>query len=87
MKAVFAAQIERSVHGMMSTMQARLPSEVKAVTGTVESSLITVTMRDNTVYHWEGGHYSTTKRYGCYAPLQPKPITVPDPALDPVSTS
>lgn len=70
----FKAKIDQHVHGMMSTMQVRLPNTVKKVSGSVEDAVITVTMQDGTEYQWSGGRYAARKVNGCYAPLMPKPV-------------
>lgn len=74
LSAFFKAKIDQHVHGMMSTAQVRLPIEVTKVSGDVTDSVITVTMRDGSVFKWSGGEYASRKQHGCYAPLMPKPI-------------
>jgi hypothetical protein len=74
MGSYFRAKIDLATNGMMARSTARLPADVARVDGTVSDAVITVTMRDGTVWHWSGGRYATRKVDGCYAPLMPKPI-------------
>jgi len=73
MSSYFRSRIDNRVNGMFAPV-ARVPRDVKKVSGDVTSSVITVTMVDGTEYRWSGGRYAARKRNGCYAPLMPKPI-------------
>ena len=68
----FKARIDWHVNGMMARSTARLPNDVLKVEGDVDDAEITVTMKDGIVHKYEGGHYSSRKVNGCYAPLMPK---------------
>lgn len=74
MRAYFAARIDHHVNGILARTAARRPNGVDTIVGDVDHSTIVVTMRDGTVWRWQGGRFATRKVNGCYAPLQPKPI-------------
>lgn len=69
----FKARIDHHVHGMMSTMTARLPRDVAKVSGDVDGDIL-VTMKDGTEWRYAFGGYSARKVAGCYAPKMPKAI-------------
>ncbi len=73
MREYFRARIDRHVRGMMARTTARTPNGVQRVQGDVTDQVITVTMRDGSVWTWQGGRYAARKVHGCYAPLMPTP--------------
>jgi hypothetical protein len=74
MRDYFRARIDYHVNGMLAGSQARIPFGVARVGGDVTGDVITVTMRDGTVWKWSGNRYAARKVNGCYAPLMPKPL-------------
>lgn len=74
MRARFRAQIDSHVSGGGWNRIPNLPLGVEKVKGDVTDREIIVTMRDGTVWKWEGGHYASRKVNLCYAPLMPKPV-------------
>ena len=71
--AYFRGRIDYHVNGMFARTVAS-PRDVRRIEGDVDSSVITVTMLDGTVWTWSGGRYAARKVNGCYAPLAPKPV-------------
>ena len=72
MRRYFQDRIDVHVRGRSAVNLPR-PVGVDRVVGDVTDRLITVTMRDSTVYRWTGGRYATRKVRLCYAPLMPRP--------------
>lgn len=73
MRDYFRARIDYHVNGLMA-WTARRPNTVERVEGDVTDHLITVHMRDGSIFEWTGGRYANHKVNGCYAPLMPKPV-------------
>ncbi len=74
MRDYFKAQIDYEVNGMFARTIARLPNDVRRVSGKVTDNRIVVTMNDGTEWVWEGGRYASRKVNSCYSPLMPKPV-------------
>lgn len=74
MRDYFRARIDWKVNGMLARSRAVLPPNVVSIDGDVDSSMITVTMQDGTIYRWTGGRYALRKVNGCYAPLMPAQV-------------
>lgn len=73
LSSYFRSQIESHVYG--TPLYVSLPHDVKSISGDVTSNIITVVMKDSSVWLWSGGRYASRKVNLCYAPLMPKPLS------------
>jgi hypothetical protein len=75
MRSYFRAEIDQHVNGFGGWNSGpHKPADVAKIQGRVTDSVITVTMRDGSVFKWSGGRYASRKVNLCYAPLMPQPI-------------
>ena len=77
LKNFWRSRIDNHVNGMLAGPLLPAPRDVVSIDGRITDPVITVTMRDGTVWLYSGGRYAAKKRNGCYAPLIPQPMAPP----------